>query len=263
MKAKILFINAVALIIGLSSCKKEAGPTGATGSQGPSGPVLTGNLKGYINHYDLSGAKIATGLLGDSVSIDGTTTVSVTDATGMFTFNGLTTGVYNLTVKRAGYGINKIQSVQFTGGGDTYRNANISKMPTTNVSTFMAYDTTITVSSIPINYVRVRGTIPAVPYVQSIIVFVGNPGSTTCNSSSAYQSSFYVINIGANATTYSRNIPTSDLYDLGYVSGNTVYGAAYTIGGNTNASSYSDLTNNRTIFTALGTSPSFANALVQ
>ena len=69
MKAKILFINAIALIIGLSSCKKEAGPTGATGAQGSAGPVLTENLKGFINHYDVSGTKLANGLAGDSVTI--------------------------------------------------------------------------------------------------------------------------------------------------------------------------------------------------
>ncbi len=259
MKTKILLISAIAVILSLSSCKKEPGPEGAAGAQGPSGPVLTGNLKGYINHYDLSGAKIATGLAGDSVSIDGTTNVSVTDAAGMFTFNGLTTGVYNLTVVRSGYGTTKLQSVQFTGGGDTYRNGNISKIPTTNVSFFTAYDTTIN----SINYVRLRGTVPTATFVQTVMIFVGNPGSTICNSASANQISNYSVNIGANATNFFRNIPTSELYSLGYVSGNTAYFAIYSVGGNTNASAYMDFSNNRPIYTALGSTPLFANAPIQ
>ncbi|MGZ4037983.1 MAG: carboxypeptidase regulatory-like domain-containing protein, partial [Bacteroidia bacterium] len=258
--SKILLVGAIAFVLGITSCKKgDTGPAGAQGAQGNAGPVLTGNLKGYINHFDLSGAKISTGLAGDSVFIDNTTQTAVTDASGMFSFSGLSTGVYNLTVKRAGYGWTKIQSVQFTGGGDLYRNGNISNIPTTNANTFMAYDTTIS----GVNYVRVRGTIPATTYIQTLAVFVGNPGNSTVNSSSTNQTSVYMINIAVNATTYSKNIPTAELYDLGYASGNTVYMAAYTIGGNANASSYVDETNDKTVYTAIGTTPLYANAAVQ
>jgi hypothetical protein len=262
MKVKILFINAIVLALSFASCKKQAGPEGPQGTQGIAGPSLSGNLKGFVNHYDLSGAKITTNLAGDSVSIDGTSNVSITDATGMYNFSGLNTGVYNLTVKRAGYGWTKLQDVQFTGGGDTYRNANISKVPTTNVNTFMTYDTTINT----INYVRIRGTVPSTNYTQSLIVYVGVPGKSTCNSATANQINQYVINIGpstAATSSYSKNIPTQELYDVGYASSNTAYFSIYTVGGNTNASSYSDLSNNRPILTALGTAPLFASAAVQ
>jgi len=260
MKTKLTLISAIALSIILTSCKKpDAGPQGDPGPTGPGGPVLTGNLKGFISHFDLSGTKITTNLASDTVSIDGGTQVAYTDANGEFAFSGLTTGVYNLTVKRGGYGTTKIQSVQFTGGGDTYRNTNISKIPTTNVTSLMAYDTVISA----INYIRLRGMVPATPYIQSVIVYVGNPGNVTVNSASANQSNFYVINVAVNGTTFNKNVPTADFYDLGYASLNTAYFAAYTIGGNTNASSYADLSNNKTIFTALGSTPVFANAPVQ
>jgi len=262
MKAKLLLINAMAVILIMGSCKKEAGPagaTGATGSQGPAGPSLTGNLKGYINHFDVSGTKITTNLAGDTISIDGTTNKTVTDAAGSYTFSNLSTGMYNLTITRSGYGTTKIQSLQFTGGGDLYRNASISKIPSNNVSTFMAYDTIINTQ----NYVRVRGTLPTSPDDQSVIIFVGNPGNSTVNSGVANETSTYVVNVAAGITKFSRNIPTYELYDLGYASGNTVYFAAYTIGGNTNASSYVDLTTNKPIYTAIGSTPLFANAPVQ
>ena len=260
MKAKIILFSVVALAIGFTACKKaDAGPAGPTGPQGSQGPVLTGNLKGFIGHYDLSGAKITTNLAGDSVSIDGGSQVSVTDANGLYNFSGLTTGVYNLTVKRAGYGLTKIQSAQFTGGGDTYRNANISKIPTTNLTTFVAYDTTINA----INYIRFKGTLPAATNVQSIIAFVGIPGSTIANASPGGQISSNIINVAANATSFAKNVPTSEFYDLGYASGNTAYFAGYIIGGNTAASSYNDLSNNKTIYTALSSTALLSNAAIQ
>jgi hypothetical protein len=263
MKAKILFINAIAMIICLSSCKKEAGPTGATGAQGSAGPVLTGNLKGYINHYDVSGAKLVSGLAGDTVTIDGTTKMAVTDAAGSYSFASLSTGVYNLTVTRTGFGTTKVQSVQFTGGGDSYRNANISKIPTLNLATFVAYDTIIN----GVNNIHIKGHLTASTDDQSVVIFVGIPGNTTVNSGVSNEISSYVVNVAVNAagnnTLVKLNIPTSELYDLGYVSGNTAYFAAYTIGGNTNASAYVDLTTNKPIYTALGNTPLFANAVVQ
>lgn len=259
MKAKVILLSAIALSVIITSCKKQAGPEGATGAQGPQGPVLTGNLKGFVSHYDVSGAKMATSLAGDSVLIDGTSQVAVTDAYGLYTFPGLTTGVYNLTVKRAGFGLNKVQSLQFTGGGDTYRNVNISKIPATNPTTFVAYDTTINA----INYIRFKGTLPSVSNLQTVIVYTGIPGLTTVDASIANQISANIINSNANGISFAKNIPTSELYDLGYVSGNTAYFAAYIIGGNTNASSYNDLTTNKTIYTAISASAIVASAPVQ
>lgn len=261
MKSKLFLITTVAIAIGIASCKKQAGQDGPQGSQGPSGPTLTGNLKGFINHYDFSGSKITTNLLGDSVSIDGTSQVSITDAAGGFSFSNLVTGVYNLTIKRTGYGFSKMQSVQFTGGGDTYRNGNISKLPGTNLTTFSAIDTV----SFGVNVVRLRGTVPALATTQNLIMYVSLPGNSVVNSTSTNQSNFYVvaINAGTGSLSFKKDIPTTDLYDLGFASGNTIYFAAYTLGGNTAASSYSDLTNNKTIFTALGTTPLYSNAPVQ
>lgn len=258
MKSKLLFIGVIAAAINLASCKKTT-TEGPAGPQGSSGPVLSGNLKGFINHYDISGSKMTTNLAGDTVSIDGTSQAAVTDANGLYSFSGLATGVYNLTVKRAGYGLNKVQSLQFTGGGDFYRNVNISKIPTNNVTTFTTYDTTINT----INYIRIKGTLPAAPYSQSVIVFIGVPGNTTVNSLTSNQITSYVINTGVNSTTYSKNIPASDFYDLGYSTTNTAYFAAYVIGGNTAASSYADLSNNKTVFTAISSSPLYSNAAIQ
>lgn len=259
MKNKLLGIAVVLVATILFSCKKETGPAGATGPTGATGPVLSGNLKGYVNHYDIAGSKITTGLGGDSIFIDGTTQFAVTDANGMYLFNNLTTGTYNFTIRKAGFGSTKIQGLEFAGGGDVYRNVNISMIPSNNVSAFTLKDTIINSQ----NQIRIKGSAPSSASGQTIIIYIGAPGSTTVNSGTTNQINYITINMNPGATSFFKSFPTTDLYDLGYASGNTAYCAAYTIGGNLNASSYIDYSNDRSVFTALGNTPLFANVLVQ
>ncbi|MBA3664288.1 MAG: hypothetical protein H0W61_08785 [Bacteroidetes bacterium] len=260
MKTNFILTGFAALTVLFISCKKpDAGPEGPQGPQGNSGPALTGNLKGYINHFDVAGAKVTTDLANDSVYLDGTGKSAVTDANGLFTFSGISTGVYNMTVKKAAsaYGYTKVQNIEFAGNGDTYRNGSMSATPSNSVSTLLAFDTTIS----SVNYIRIKGTLPASSKAQSVIVFFNAPGSTAVNAAS--NSTYYILNVLANATAYAKNIATSDLYDLGFISGNTAYIAAYTIGSNTNASSFVDFTTNRTVFTAISSGFLTAQAPVQ
>jgi hypothetical protein len=259
MKQKII-IQTVIILLTAASCKKpETGPEGQQGPQGNPGPALSGNLKGYINHFDASGAKVTTDLANDSVFIDGTSMATVTDANGMFSFSGLNTGVYNVTVRKTGssYGYTRIQNIEFAGNGDTYRNGSISMIPTTSVSTFTAYDTIIN----SVNYIKLRGTVTLSSKAQSIVVFVNSPGITGASPNN--YSTNYMINIVPAATVFTKNIPTSDLYDLGFTSGNTSYFTACMIGSNSQASAYVDFTTNRTIYTALSASSVTAQAPVQ
>lgn len=259
MKTKKIIIVLSLTVLGATSCKKQTGADGTQGPQGAQGPVLSGNLKGFVSHYDLNGAKILSGLSGDTLTIDGTTLMATTDAAGAYTFNNITTGSYNVTVKHTGFGSTKMQSIQFAGGGDTYKNALISKIPNTNV---VALNTVATTTA-GVNYIVTTGTITAVPYQQTILLFFGNPNSNTSSSLTSDYSISYSVNVAANATTFSKTIPTLDFYDANYVSGNTIAVASYLVGGNLNASSYADLTNNKTIYTAISLSPVIASAIIQ
>lgn len=261
MKSKTTVVAALALVLALTSCKKQdAGATGPSGAQGPGGPLLTGNLKGYISHYDLSGVKMLSGLGGDTIKIDGISNMAVTDVNGMYVFNGLTTGNYNLSINRAGFGNNKIQNISFTGGSnDLYRNANISKTPTTNVTMVTAITSTI----LTVNNITISGTITPQPFAQTVIIFVGNPGATSTSASSGNNISYYTQNISANNTTFVKNIPTYEFYDVNYSSGNTAYFGVYMIGANTGASSYIDFTNNHNVFTAVSATPATASVVLQ
>jgi hypothetical protein len=121
----------------------------------------------------------------------------------------------------------------------------------------MAYDTTIN----SVNYIRVRGALQSSTRAQSLIMFVSSPGTNSVNPQS--YSSYYVVNVAANASSYAKNIPTTDFYDLGFTSGSTTYLQVNFVGSNTQASSYIDFTSNRTIFTALSASGAIAQAQVQ
>jgi hypothetical protein len=270
MKKTLILISLVSLAVILESCAKTGsqGPAGANGTngtngaQGNPGPVLTGNLKGYISQYDLSGAKILTSLSGDTVKMDGTPNFAITDANGLYTFSNITTGLYNLTVTKPGFGLNKIQSIPFTGGTvDEYRSAGISKTPTININNFTAIDTVVGGAA----SIKLRVYVTPALYAQTAVIFVGNPGSSTVTASSGGNSTYYTININPNAIAATKIIATTDLYDAGYAGGGTatVFFAAYLVGGNTGASSYVDQTNNRTVFTAVSPTPLFASAIVQ
>jgi hypothetical protein len=96
-----------------------------------------------------------------------------------------------------------------------------------------------------------------------VIVFVSNAGGTNASGNVNNFSNYYTVAVSPGALTFKINIPTSDLYDLGFVSGNTVYFAAYLVGGNLNASSYADISTGKTVFTALSSTPVNTSALVQ
>lgn len=260
MKTKLAMATTLVIALGFIGCKKgDTGPSGAQGTSGAGGPVLTGNLKGYISHYDLSGVKMQSGLGGDTVKVDNTSIFAVTDANGMFSFSGVTTGDYNLTISKLGFGSTKIQSISFSGGADLYRNANLSRIPTTNVTIANAVTATIT----SINNITVSGTITPQPFVQTVVIFVANPGSTSVSGASGNNIASYTANIAANTTLFSKNIPTYEFYDMGYTAGNTAYFATYMIGANINASNYVDFTNNKTVYTAISVTPATASVTLQ
>mgnify|MGYP006318085157 CR=1 FL=1 len=257
MSIRVLFTMLTLGVIIFSSCNKT-GPLGPTGPQGIAGPTLSGNLKGFINHYDLSGSRITTDLAGCVISVDLTTQTATTDATGLYTLSGFSTGVYNLSVQpisvtygsiSASYGPVKIQNLQFIGNGDKYHNVNLSMVPTNNIISSTA-------SVVGGSAVNIAGSIPIATYPQRVIVYVGAPGSTTVDATAPEFVSFYMATaVSAGGNGYTVSIPITDLQNLGYQSGSTPYFATYLMGYNIDASRYVDVTTNKTIYTAISTAP--------
>jgi len=236
----------IVLILFATSCTK----TGATGPAGPAGSSsLTGNFEGVVFLWDVAGNKLLspTLLTGDTVTLtnnsSGATYKTTTSTTGTYTFSNISAGTYSLTVSKSGYGIVKAYGIQFVGGGTTYRNFNLAQIPTTSVATATA---------IAGGNVQVSGTVPASAYTQ-VIIYLSLPSNTFVNNTLGNFSTYtYVIYIGTG-TTFSFNFTPTALYDLGFVSGNTVYFAAYTV--NNNGSWYTDPVTGLNVYTAISSSP--------
>jgi len=261
---KKVFIKISVLSIALTvatSCKK--GDTGPGGPSGPAGPSLTGNTQGVVNLYDVSGAKQLSATLqaGDSVILTNSSTnavlKTVTSATGAYSFNNLSTGTYNMTVSKPGYGKVITQGIQILGGGNTDRNFSLSLIPSTNVTSTAISDTALVngAGGTPENYVRIRGYVPVSTSETTVIIFVSVVGGGSASSAVGNYSTTYTTTIAPGVTKFTVNIPISNLYDLGFATGNTVSFAEYIIGGTTSASSYVDWTTGQTVYTALSSTP--------
>ena len=283
MKKTFIKISAlsISLLVLATACTKTgatgpAGPTGASGATGSTGPNLSGNLVGFVSLYDAAGAKILTSssLKGDSVTLTNNATNAVmkvaTDSTGKYMFSNITTGNYNLSYSKTGFGTLLASDVQFTGGGNLFRNAALSQIPAITVTTFAAKDSTtnptIRAGDTIVKsekYIALSGTIPATTGGSEIIIYVSNPGGISASNSLTNFSNYYTIAVKPGATTYSLLVPTSDLYDLNFTSGNTAYFEAYVIGASTGSSSYVDLSTGKTVFTAINPTGASANAQIQ
>jgi len=275
MKKVFIKISALSIALVVATSCTKTGPAGPSGGTGPAGPSLTGNMQGTVFLYDASGAKqLPTGavsLQGAAVVITnnstGATTTEATTGAGSYSFGNLTTGTYSITVSLTGYGSVIAQGVQFVGGGTANRNFSLSVVPTTTVSSAAAVDTSFASVGGPTapveNYVKVRGYVPVSSAGSTVIVYVSIPGMTSTSSTPGNFASYYTTTIAPGATSFKINIPTASLYDLGFVTGNTVYFAAYVVGGNTSASSYVDWTTGQTVFTALSSTAVNTSAAVQ
>ena len=251
----ILSFSAMAVLLFTSSCKKEV--AGPAGPQGSSGPSLSGNLSGFIWLYDQYGTRLYTDLDSAKVSIDNSTRVSYTDLNGKYMFSGLNTGNYNITIGDTLYGSDKIQDLQFVGGGDVSRDVKLSEKPTFNMTSCIAVDTVVNT----VNYVKVRGNIIADVRNRMMVVFAN--GVSTVDATPANYILTYSKQIPGNATNFSILIPATDLYGAGMVSTSTVYFAAYSAAINFNTTStYQDFTTGRSIYNAIGATPINFNVMV-
>jgi hypothetical protein len=252
---KISFLSmAVAGTLFLGTGCSKTGPAGPSGPAGAAGPSLTGNLKGHVFQSDQYGAPILTGLAGirDSLS---PTNVAITDSNGFYKFMNLTTGDYNCTVAKAGYGTVIAQTIQLVGGGDLYRDLRIAQIPSFNIT-----GATASVNGTTGN-VDFVGTVAADSRTRSALMFVGKTSSASSNPAT-YQG-VYSSTIRATNTTFTISLNPSDIHDLGISTGSTLYfsmyGAATTFA---SASNYQDLATGRTVYNAISTTPSMNSVIV-
>jgi len=272
MKKMFVKISALSITLVVAASCSKTGPTGPSGATGATGPILTGNMQGTVALYDVSGAKQLSPTLlgGDTVvltnSSNGTTWKTVTNASGDYLFSNITSGTYSTTVTKPLYGKVVTQGIQFVGGGNSDRNYALSVVPTTSVSSLVIDDSTFTTNgagNVAQNYVKIRGNVPVSAGETTVIIFVSMPGANSTSSTVGNYSSTYTTTIAPGVNKFTIEIPNANLYDLGFISGNMAYFAAYIIGGTTSASSYVDWTTGQTVYTALSSTPVNTSIQVQ
>ena len=231
----------IIIAFAISSCSKN----GATGPQGPAGPLSTGTLTGFVTTYDQYGFKLETSLAGVTVHIsDSTKDSTVTNSAGAYTFSNLKTGVYTITYSAPGFGTEVANDYSFLGGGTIVRNQALSIIPSFSLFNTTIIDTTIATD----NGVLIRGTDTANGVARTYIVF----GNTSSSVSSAPGNYVYANTgtIKAGAGAWGLFMSSQELIDAGMPAGSTGYFVVYPYA--TGQPTYIDLTTGKTVYTALG-----------
>jgi hypothetical protein len=254
-KTSVLIGGSILLaVVFITSCSKNGatGPQGLPGVQGSPGPVLTGNITGFVLPTDQYGSPVTvnlksaytllfdahTGLRMDSV---------YSDSTGFYNINNVATGTYTMLTKMNGFGNNVHQNLEFTAS-------------TLNVDSKLSAIPTFTVTSVDsIRYsikngnVNIYGKINTDPRQRTLLVFIGNSNNVSPNPADYVFAS--VQPVGENATTYDIAINFTLFADNGYMSGNTAYFAIFGASNNYTYGSFTDFPTGRTVYTAIANMP--------
>jgi hypothetical protein len=202
---------------------------------------------------DQYGTKIITHNDSILVSLDGTSKTCFTDINGKYHFDSLTTGIYNFTFSKAGFGTMKLQTQQFTGGGDVDRDTKLSIFPSFSVSNLTA--TTDTANVI------LTGTLSSTDTrLRTYAIFLGS-STAVSNDPANYLLAYSKQTTNANLNGFTFKIPFTDLQNEGFSSNSTLYFAAYGASASfASSSAYEDFVTGRSYLNAV--SPTAASASV-
>jgi hypothetical protein len=229
MRRLHLLLPAALLLCGLYACQET--PTTASS---PVTTEVTGTLQGRITVRDDDGNKVSDAS-GVTVSLDGTSFSATTDASGHWTIDSLPTRAYDITYSKSGYGSMHQLGYRFVGGDTVYMEADISIMPTTQV----------TISTLQPS---LADTSEAQNLGSQFIYFDITPSVTATQQ--AHTTLFLMISRNATSSidnragawTWTRTLPVNtttaawvSLEDLrnrfGFQSGDTAYITAYSVAG--------------------------------
>jgi hypothetical protein len=222
-------------------CKKET----STSTQ------VTGNLFGFVTLYDQYGGRVTSGFSSIAVTLTpqsgGTTLNTVPDSLGRYTYNNINQGQYLISFSCPGYGTISNSEFGFLGEGNIDHDVKLSAIPN-------FYDSILNTPVDTLNQLVLNGTFSGSDtHKRTFALFVG--ASPAVSSAPANYLQYYEGTANTTLTTFTQKINISDLNDMGFTSGSTVYFACY--GGATDFNSSSDVEDyantGRLSFTALST----------
>jgi hypothetical protein len=202
------------------------------GNPSDPGSRLTGNLHGVIEVLDECRSNTDGGGAGVTITIEGTSFTTTTNANGAWEVKGLPAGTYTITYGKPGYFTEKVEGFQFVGGGDAYvsghryaRELQLRQIPTWTFGQIEARRTTLD-SAHDVGMIRIQGAMTPLAcgpgnYRTAWIFFNDNSNV----SSTVHKNSFEISPDGGTQLDYPIN--TSTLHELGFASGATVYAIAY------------------------------------
>jgi hypothetical protein len=230
----------LALVFGLG-CKGQEGPAGPSGS---AGPKLKGDLAGFVLIVNENGGQ-PSDKSGVTVTVEGTSFQTSTDASGAFVISNIETGTYTIAYSKAGYGTSKTVGYQFAGGGRAFLGTiAICQPPTYSVQSLVASSAT-----------SLRATLSsASATTRAVAVFVGTSAGV-----SASQLNYSTVGLFSGTPTNGvmTLTPSFMMYrGAGFESGTTAYLIAYAITEGGRTSGHTDVNTGKFVYTNLSSAAS-------
>jgi len=211
------------------------------GSQGPAGPLLTGNRTGVVYLYDQFGGSLSSDS-GITVTANPGAINSVSSPAGQYTLPGLNTGVYTISFAGTGFGTFLQPRVGFVGGGTTQvAPINMAQQSTAVIAGLSA------TPNVAGDTIILSGTIDAPPtgVTRSIRLFF-SAAATPSAGVGAY--AVTTVKAGFSASPFTYRLTGADIESLRnvFAAASTVYVVAY--GDSFYENSYEDSTSGQTVY---------------
>jgi hypothetical protein len=185
----------------LFSCKKttvegSAGPQGPNGTNGNS--TITGTVLGKVSLYDSLG-KAVTDNSGATILFENTNPqISITSAAdGSFTSPVLSSGIYNASISKPGYGTMKLNHFQHTGGENPSQTGLIEmgQQPSALLDIKNLRVDTVTENTFHYMYITLTLAHPRnLPNTWVVVYFSHAPGAGNQHNDYTYRQLFYQQN---------------------------------------------------------------------
>ena len=253
-KIKISFLLSFLAIGIFTSCNKEQGP------QGPAGPALSGAFVGFVTLYDQYGDVMANDS-GVIVSVQGKNISATTNAQGRYLLPGLSTGVYNFTFSKSGYGSAQTVSQNYVGGDTQYLGTikTMSQIPNFTITGISL--SAVTAKNPLNNTIKISGTVNTTDVKDRKIIFFVNSQSNVSYLPANYTYTT-TATVLADSANFTLNIANLTLYQAGFASGTTIYVAGYASAYQNTSSEVFDINTGRIQYNAINTSGSSSSSIV-